>query len=372
MGKTLRRYLVREIGAAFVAGLAILTFVLLVARILEMVDLVLARGVPATKILALFAYVLPSFLELTIPAALLLAIVVAFGRLTSDGEITAMLAAGIPSSTLFVPALGFAALVAVATFFLAAEARPWANRRIQDTVIDIARTRATAAIQPGVFNSDFEGFVIYVEGVDPERGLLSRILLADERETDQRTTVFARAGRVLAGDEAPSMFLQLLDGSSITEESVGEKFEVTDFESLEVLLQSEGAAARLRDAADRPQNLPWGELRRVRSDLAHRGEPAIAPTIEIHARLALAGASFLLAAVAVPLGLRKARSVRARGFLMSGIVIFGYYLALSAGTTLARGGYVPAAAGPWIPNFVLAIIALFLARSVAFGSGTAR
>ena len=95
MGKTLRRYLVREIGAAFVAGLAILTFVLLVARILEMVDLVLARGVPATKILALFAYVLPSFLELTIPAALLLAIVVAFGRLTSDGEITAMLAAGI-------------------------------------------------------------------------------------------------------------------------------------------------------------------------------------------------------------------------------------------------------------------------------------
>jgi lipopolysaccharide export system permease protein len=372
MGKTLRRYLVREIGAAFVAGLGILTFVLLVARILEMVDLVLARGVPATKILALFAYVLPSFLELTIPAALLLSIVIAFGRLTSDGEITAILAAGIPSSTLFVPALAFAALVAVATFVLAAEARPWANRRIQDTVLDIARTRATAALRPGVFNSDFDGFVIYAEGLDPERGLLSGILLADERKAGERTTVFAQAGRVIAGQAHPSIFLQLLDGSSIMEESAKERFEVTDFESLEVRLQSEGAAARLSNTSNLPQNLPWNELRRLRDDLVRSGESATAPTIEIHARAALAAASFLLAAVAVPLGLRKARSVRARGFLMSGVVIFGYYLVLSAGTMLAKGGYVPAAVGPWIPNAVLAVAALALVRNAAFGRGTAR
>ena len=49
MGKTLRNYLIGEIGGAFLAGLAIFTFVLLIARILELVDLVLARGVPGSR-----------------------------------------------------------------------------------------------------------------------------------------------------------------------------------------------------------------------------------------------------------------------------------------------------------------------------------
>ena len=54
MGKTLRNYLIREVGAAFFAGLALFTFVLLIARILDLVDLVLSRGVPGSQVITLF------------------------------------------------------------------------------------------------------------------------------------------------------------------------------------------------------------------------------------------------------------------------------------------------------------------------------
>jgi len=367
MGKTLRKYLIREIGGAFLAGLAILTFILLIARILEMVDLILARGVPAGKIAALFAYVLPSFLELTAPAALLFAIVVAFGRLTSDGEITAIRAAGIPTSKLFIPTLGIAAIVAVATFGLAAQVRPWANRQIRETVIDIARTRATSALQPGIFNSDFDGFVIYVKDVDRERGLLARVLMADERDPDGRTVVFANSGRVKTDDNEPTLFLQLLDGTSIQEEHDAETYEVTDFESFEVRLQSDAAVTRLSGDTERPQDLSWSQLRRVRRELRERGEPVVEATIEVHARMALAAASLFLAAIAVPLGLQHSRSVRARGFVVCGVVVLGYYLVLSVSTTLARQGYLPPAMGPWIPNLALAVLAMALAPHSARG-----
>jgi lipopolysaccharide export system permease protein len=220
-------------------------------------------------------------------------------------------------------------------------------------------------LQPGIFNSDFDGFVIYVENVDRERGLLARVLMADERDPDGRTVVFASSGRITADDNEPTIFLQLLDGTSIQEEHDAETYEVTDFESFEVRLQSDAAVARLSGDTERPQDLSWSQLRRVRRERRERGEAIIEPTIEIHSRLALAAASLFLAAIAVPLGLQRARSVRARGFVVCGAVVLGYYLMLSVSTTLARQGYLPPAMGPWIPNLALAVLAIALARRSA-------
>jgi len=92
--KILDRYIVRELIVPFVLGLAVFTSILLIVRILKLVELVVNRGVPIGQVLRLFSYILPAFLEVTVPMALLLAILVAFGRLSSDSEIVALRAAG--------------------------------------------------------------------------------------------------------------------------------------------------------------------------------------------------------------------------------------------------------------------------------------
>src|SRR5262249_17356444 len=90
MGKILHRYIFREVVTPFVLGLGIFPFVLLIARLLKLIEMVVNRGLPATQILELLGYLMPAFLEVTVPMAMLLAILIAFGRLSADSEMVAM------------------------------------------------------------------------------------------------------------------------------------------------------------------------------------------------------------------------------------------------------------------------------------------
>jgi len=82
--KVLNRYIFREILVPFALGLGVFTFVLLLARLLRLIELVVNRGIPFTTVARVFLYLLPAFLEVTVPMAMLLAILVAFGRLSAD------------------------------------------------------------------------------------------------------------------------------------------------------------------------------------------------------------------------------------------------------------------------------------------------
>ena len=93
MGKTLRRYLLREIGGAFLAGIAIFSSILFLLRALDLIEMIFARGVPATLVLRLLTAIGPSFLEATLPMAFLLGVVAALGRMAADNETLALRAA---------------------------------------------------------------------------------------------------------------------------------------------------------------------------------------------------------------------------------------------------------------------------------------
>src|SRR2546428_351929 len=86
MGPTLRRYFLREVTVPFLFGIGVFTFILLVARMLKLVELVVNRGVPIVEIGKLFAYILPTFLEVTVPMALLLAVLAKRGFIVSSEE----------------------------------------------------------------------------------------------------------------------------------------------------------------------------------------------------------------------------------------------------------------------------------------------
>ncbi|MFQ5352644.1 MAG: LPS export ABC transporter permease LptF, partial [Candidatus Binatia bacterium] len=307
MGKTLHRYLLRELASAFLVGMGVFTFILLVSRILELVDLIVARGVPGHRVLALFAYILPSFMELTIPMALLLAVVVAFGRLATDGEMIAMRSAGISLYQMLSPSMYFAVAVALSTFVLAAWGRPWANHQIKETLYDMARDRATAALRPRVFNSEFNGLVVYVDRIDRENGLMKGIMVADERDSYRRTTMIASSGRMVSNEQTRSIYLMLLDGTSLSFHAGQESYDKTDFASLEVNLDIEAQIAAARSRAPEPRELTWQQLLAARAGRLAVGDPATEENIEINRKLVLPVASIVLALFGVPLGMQRSR-----------------------------------------------------------------
>ena len=101
MFSTLHRYLLREITVPFLLGMGTFTAVLLMGRMLKLAEMVVEKGVPLSDVLWMVVYLLPSFWLFTIPMALLLSILLAFGRLSGDSEVTAMKSCGISLYGLF-------------------------------------------------------------------------------------------------------------------------------------------------------------------------------------------------------------------------------------------------------------------------------
>jgi lipopolysaccharide export system permease protein len=359
LGKTLRGYLAREITVGFAGGLALFTFILLTARIIEMVDLVLSRGVPALTVARLFALILPTFLELTTPVAALLGVLVAFGRFASDGETVAMRAAGISWAAMLRPVLAFGLATALATLGVATFVRPWANRAITDTVYELAKAKATAALRPRVFNSDFGGIVIYVTSASPTSGELRGILVADERDDDARTTVFAERGRVFADEPHRRVRLQLQEGTTVTCHRGADSYDVTSFASLEVSLDVARELRSLAVTGPRPSDMPPSDLFAA----IHRGDAEAAT--ELHRKLAFALAALVFSLLGVPLAATASRTARGRGLAVSTIAAFLYYLLLSAGAVLAPAAGLSSGTGLWLPNLVFAAVTVWTLRRVA-------
>lgn len=361
MGGTLYRYTLREMVLPFGLGLTLFTFVLLLARLLKLTELVVNRGLPASHIAQLIGLLLPAFLEVTVPMAMLLAILVAFGRLSADNEIVALRSSGVSLYQLLPPVATFVAAVTVATAVLGLWVRPWSNRALRSNLVALARTNAIAAIRPQTFNTEFPEVVLYAEGVDTAQARLSHVLVSDHRDVDQHNTVFAREGRMLPDTARHTLTLRLLHGAIHTVDLDGRSSYQTRFESYDVTLDLDDSLGTGWQPGDEPpENLSLGDLRGRIARMAARGATPTSERVELHRRFAIPFACVVFALIALPLALQPGRAVRARGLSVSLGVIFVYYLLLSTGQALAEQHLVGPAQGLWMANGLLLPVGVFL------------
>src|SRR5438067_8609495 len=159
----LDRYITREMLSPFAFGCALFTFFLILDRIYSLTDLVITKGVPFLLVVQLLVFMLPSFLAHTLPMALLVAVLLAGGRLASDLEVVAFKAAGVSVLRLFRPVLLASLVVTAATALLTLVLNPLANKELQSQLFEVLRTRAVTGLKEHVFNTSFGDTVVYVE-----------------------------------------------------------------------------------------------------------------------------------------------------------------------------------------------------------------
>ena len=373
--RILDRYVLREIAVPFLLGLGLFTLVLLIARILKIIELVVNRGVPLFKVILLFSYVLPGFLEVTVPMALLFAILIAFGRFASDSELTALKAAGVSPLRLGRATLLFAVGAAIVTLGLALYVRPWANALLRNGIYELAKSRASAAIRPRVFSDEFAGLVLYVDEVEPPGNLLKGILISGNLPGDPagnapdlateapKSVVVAKIGMLIPDEERQVLRLRLLDGSLHAINADSGAYQRTDFGTFDIRLDLSVAINAARKKAKEPREMTIGELRQSMMQSAHDSpDEPLQDEIEYYRRFAIPFACIGFAAVAMPLGMRTSGSVRTRSLGISLAVILGYYLLLTLGESLAERRYLAAPLALWLPNFSLATFATILLR----------
>jgi lipopolysaccharide export system permease protein len=364
----LDRYIVREMVVPFLLGLGIFTTILLIVRILKLVELVVNRGVPLGQMVRIFSYIMPAFLEVTVPMALLLAILVAFGRLSSDSEVIAMRAAGISLYRLLLPVAVFAGGVALLTAWLSITARPWGNSHLRTGLYEVVKTRASAGIKPKVFNDEFKDLVIYVDSIRPGSDILQGILVADTRDASLHNTIYAEFGQLVTNERRHTLTLRLENGG-IYSTGTDEGYQDTRFTTYDITLDLNAALAQLRDREKEVSELTLHELRESIAAKAITGDPAYAERVELHRKFAIPFACLVFAALGVPLGIQPTRAVHSRGFSLSLGLIFLYYLLLTFGQNLGERGALPPLIAAWLPNAVLSVVAaVMLLRAAQEGA----
>jgi LPS export ABC transporter permease LptG len=379
------RYVLKELVVPFGLGVALLTFFLLIDRIYHLADLVIARGIPFTLVLQLLVLMLPSFLTHTLSMALLVAVLLAAGRLAGDLEIIAFKAAGVSVLRLFRPVLLAAAGIALLTAWFTLAVNPRANDRFKDRLFRILQSHAVSGLQPRVFNDTFGDVIVYVEEVSPSQLSLRGVLVSDERDPQLSRIITAREGRVLADETNHRVTLRLLNGA-VNEADIlpsdpatppagvktargsgaasPDRYRYTNFSLYDMSLS---LTSPLRNArVDKPEkDLGHGPLLQRIRELASDRHGRMPYEVELHKRFALPVAAIVFALVAFPLAVRSHRVGRSVALVGSLGILLGYYLLLTSLEGAALRLTIPAWAAMWAPNAIFLFVGfVFLIATV--------
>lgn len=389
MGSILRRYIIREVAAPFALALLVLATLLVLQKIIQITDWVVNCGVGLFDMLSLIVLILPYFLVLIIPMALLLATLLAVGRLSSDSEITAMKAGGIGIGSIFPPVFMLGILCTALTGFLNLYLVPKSMVWSEKLMFDIAKTSARAAVRVKSFRDISPGVVIYVDAVHDD--VLDGVLIAEFSEQTKigppdtgAIFVSARAGRLVSDAAQLSNYFLLTDGSIHAMDREGKIYRKIDFGryDFKIDLQQQKNQGIEKGSQFEVMDIPTLWSRRAEylkqymetinltdnasQEKARAYRIALAQiSISYHQKFSLPFACLILALWGIPLGIQPPRATRHQGAVTSIVLSVIYYLLVSGGKIMATRFMIGPVVAVWMPNVVVLASGLFFLRRAA-------
>ncbi len=206
------RYVLREQIGPFLFAFAVITFVLVMDFILEVINLIVAKGLSVWTVLELFVLNLAWMLALSIPMAVLVATLMAFGRLSADNEVLALKANGVSLYKIVLPVILASILLTVGMIFFNNLVLPEANHKARLLMTDIQQKRPTLNIKEGVFLTDIPGYYILIKKVDPKSSDISGITIYEQKDRYFPRTILAERGKIEFSSDRNTLILTLYKG----------------------------------------------------------------------------------------------------------------------------------------------------------------
>src|SRR6266481_176970 len=181
------RSIFREVTSSALLGTLLFTFVLFLQRVGRLFEILVRSSAPPPTVAYLFGLAIPFTLTFTVPLGVLVGVLIALSRMSSDGEITALRAAGIPSRKVIAPVLIFAVLATMVTATASLWFTPYSTTKTYKVLNQLVAAELTAEVQPRVFEEQFPNRILYVGNVIP--GNVTRwrnVFIADLTPTDDQ------------------------------------------------------------------------------------------------------------------------------------------------------------------------------------------
>jgi LPS export ABC transporter permease LptF/LPS export ABC transporter permease LptG len=366
----LSRSIFREVSKSALFGAVLFTFVLFLQRAGKLFAILVRSSAPPATVAQLFALAIPFTLTFTVPLGVLVGVLLALSRMSSDGEIIAMRACGVPSSKVIAPVLGFATLAMLATATASLWFTPFATWRTYKMLNQLASAELTSEVQPQVFDEGFPNRIIYISDVTP--GAVNRwrnVFIADttpaeeQKKTDhdrgQGPTVTVAAHAIAVPDVAKNQIqLSLQDGATYDVGKDPADYYTTSAPTGAQVLEATKPSDIHGKGYTEMDTLPLYRL--AYHDKKLDPDCVLQARIELHYRLALPPACFLLALVGIPLGISSRKGGKSGAFVLTVALAFVYWMGLIAAQGLAKQRALPVGIAMWIPNAIFAVVGLIL------------
>jgi lipopolysaccharide export system permease protein len=368
--RVLNRYLLVDYLVMFSMTLLVLTFVMCVGAVMQAIDLI-SRGVSPWIILRAFSYNIPYILTFSIPMSALTTVLLLFGRLSLDGEITAMRASGLSMWQIVAPVIFSSIVLSIICVYLNINAAPNAHWARRQALVDVGIEDPISLLEEGRFIRDFPGLIVFVDRKD--RNEVFDIIVHELDGNRIVRSVRARRG-TLSMPERHVMLVELFDVRVDHSEYV---------EGQEEPNRTIAYAAHYPVPLDFSRLMRRGTISKTRSsmtlnELTHaiRNVREVYPEldglelrrarmrylVEANERLALSLSCFAFTLLGIPLGMKSRRRESSIGILISLGVVFVFYFFIIMADALVKHPHLHPDMIVWIPVLGGELLGFWLIR----------
>jgi lipopolysaccharide export system permease protein len=350
----LSRYLIRQFSGILATTLAAFVLVYLLVDFFDRLDIFLKHRAGASATLRYFVFKIPLILTQMAPAAVIMSVLLSLGLLARRHEITALRASGVSLGQTAAPLLAAALAISVAVLAWNETVVPYASRRLEyiNQVEIRKRTPRGILSDREIWYHGTDGFY-HIAYVDKDRATIYGLIIYRLGDDFQLRSVI----------EVP---LARWDG---------ERWVIRDAieHHLDDHSEARSAAARtdltigetlgdFLEVQREPEELTYALLRDWINSLTRKGIDASHYLVDLHLKLALPLASFVLALVGVPIGGRVRRHPSIAAIVAAGLAVgLAYWVLLALANSLGRTGALPPVLAAWSANAIFTLIGVALA-----------
>jgi lipopolysaccharide export system permease protein len=234
------RYLSRELFTSMAAVTGILLMILMSSRLIYQLTAAAAGEIPLEIVFFTLLLRMPSFLEMILPLSLFISILLAYGRLYAESEMTVLTATGFSNTRLLGYTLMPAGIITLLVAFFSLYLSPIGAQKMEDLYRKQATITEFELLVPGRFQSTSKGTrVTYSEGLSADKSEMNNVFIADGN-----TILLAQRGTQKVNPDTGSRFLELHQGKRFDITPGKLDVEILDFELYGVKIADEQAERR--------------------------------------------------------------------------------------------------------------------------------
>jgi len=353
-------YFFKQFLPPFVFGSVLFSFVLVLDKLFDLIDLILNKGVKLTTVGALLALFMPTVIPLSLPMGCLLGCMISFGRLSEENEITAVRASGIslPKAVWMIPL--FALVVSFLMVPFNSAIAPWANTSFRRIFERIIQSDPLIKVEAGKFFS-IQNIKILAESIDQKSGEMRNIFVYQTSKNGRPAErIFAQLGKIKTEEDNFKLTLEYGQLQRYDLED-SHKLIHTTFKTYVI---SHPLNMNLAKTATRFRNISSSKLKNLIQEFEQKGLKTSVMKAEHSLRYSIAFAPLALILVGIPLATTLRKGGKSFGIGISAVVIFIYYLILIFGLTLAEKGILMAHPALWIANTLCFGVSFILIRRI--------